>query len=100
MEAAEENVLQCQHHLKEQIMKNHMLQTTLEESQFRLKTLNLDIDVGEFNLDAYDNQSISCEFICLLGCSLRKGFQNVEKHLEALSSKFFESPTTAEPVCP
>ncbi|KAH1970008.1 hypothetical protein KXW43_002139 [Aspergillus fumigatus] len=61
-------------------MKNHMLQTTLEESQFRLKTLNLDIDVGEFNLDA-----------------LRKGFQNVEKHLEALSSKFFESPTTAEP---
>ncbi|GFF27113.1 hypothetical protein IFM61606_09888 [Aspergillus udagawae] len=96
-EVTEENMLQCQHRLEEQIMKNHMLQTTLEESQFRLKTLNLNIEVGEVDLDAYDNQSISCEFICLLGCSLRKGFQNVEKELEALSSKFFESPTTAEP---
>ncbi|KAL6229579.1 hypothetical protein BDW75DRAFT_235098 [Aspergillus navahoensis] len=84
---AEENVLQCQHRLEEQIMKNRILQTTLEESEFRLRTLNLDIEVGEVDLDAYDNQSISCEFIRLPGCSLRKG------------SKFFESLTTAEPVC-
>lgn len=80
MKGAEENVLQCQHRLEEQIMKNRMLQTTLEESEFRLKALNLDIEVGEVDLDV-----------------LRKGFQNMEKRLEALSSKFFESLTTAEP---
>jgi hypothetical protein len=97
---AEENVLQCQNRLEEQIMKNRMLQTTLEESQFRLKTLNLDIEVGEVDLDEYGNQSISCELICLLGCSLRKGFQSMEKRLRMLSSKFFESSTTTEPVCP
>ncbi|EDP47924.1 hypothetical protein AFUB_097750 [Aspergillus fumigatus A1163] len=100
MKGAEENVLQCQHRLEEQIMKNRMLQTTLEESEFRLKALNLDIEVGEVDLDVYDNQSISCEFIRSPGCRLRKGFQNMEKRLEALSSKFFESLTTAEPVCP
>jgi hypothetical protein len=97
---AEENVLQCQRRLEEQIMKNRKLQTMLEESDFRLKTLNLDIEVGEVDLDEYGNQSISCEFICLLGCSLRKGFQSMEKRLKVLSSKFFGSSTTTDPVCP
>jgi chromosome segregation ATPase len=58
---AEENVLQCQRRLEEQIMKNRKLQAMLEESDFRLKTLNLDNAVGEVDLDEYGNQSISCE---------------------------------------
>ncbi|KAH2913590.1 hypothetical protein KXW25_000873 [Aspergillus fumigatus] len=77
---AEENVLQCQRRLEEQIMKNRKLQTMLEESDFRLKTLNLDIEVGKVDLD-----------------DLRKGFQSMEKRLKVLSSKFFGSSTTTEP---
>ncbi|GIJ86540.1 hypothetical protein Asppvi_005429 [Aspergillus pseudoviridinutans] len=77
---AEENMLQCQRRLEEQIMKNRKLQTILEESDFHLRTLNLDIDVGEVDLDV-----------------LRNGFQSMEKRLKVLSSKFFESSTTTEP---
>lgn len=97
---AEEDMLQCQRRLDEQIMKNRKLQTMLEESDFRLKTLNHDIAVGEVDLDEYGNQSIICELIFLLSGSLRKGFQSMEKRLKALSAKFFKSSTSTEPVCP
>lgn len=98
--SAEEDMLQCQRRLDEQIMKNRKLQTMLEESDFRLKTLNHDIAVGEVDLDEYGNQSIICELIFLLSGSLRKGFQSMEKRLKALSAKFFKSSTSTEPVCP
>ncbi|KAF4274822.1 hypothetical protein KXV95_002399 [Aspergillus fumigatus] len=94
---AEEDMLQCQRRLDEQIMKNRKLQTMLEESDFRLKTLNHDIAVGEVDLDEYGNQSIICELIFLLSGSLRKGFQSMEKRLKALSAKFFKSSTSTEP---